>query len=81
MAERMGAEQARQRLPELLDLAKQGRTTVITRHGKPWAAIVPLDHVRENLSAPSILDLAGSGAGLWDMDAAAYVDMTREEWE
>jgi antitoxin (DNA-binding transcriptional repressor) of toxin-antitoxin stability system len=29
---RKGAEEARERLPELLEAAEQGRSTIITRH-------------------------------------------------
>ncbi len=36
------AEEARSQLPDLLDAAEKGRSTVITRHGRPVAALVPL---------------------------------------
>jgi prevent-host-death family protein len=39
---RKGAEEARNRLPELLDAAEHGETTIITRHGRPVAALVPI---------------------------------------
>jgi antitoxin (DNA-binding transcriptional repressor) of toxin-antitoxin stability system len=35
---RKGAEEARKQLPELLDAAEKGESTVITRHGRPVAA-------------------------------------------
>jgi len=37
-----GAEEARNQLPDLLEAAEKGRSTVITRHGRPVAALVPL---------------------------------------
>ena len=40
---RKGAEEARNRLPDLLEAAEKGRSTIITRHGRPVAALVPLD--------------------------------------
>jgi prevent-host-death family protein len=40
---RKGAEEARNQLPDLLDAAKQGRSTIITRHGRPVAALVPIE--------------------------------------
>jgi prevent-host-death family protein len=39
---RRGAEEARNQLPDLLAAAEKGRSTVITRHGRPVAAIVPM---------------------------------------
>ena len=60
-----GVEETRQRLPSLLDDAHAGNPVVITKHGKPYAAIVPLDALAEAAPRPSIVGLRGSGAGLW----------------
>ncbi|HZU91110.1 MAG TPA: type II toxin-antitoxin system prevent-host-death family antitoxin [Stellaceae bacterium] len=38
---RKDAEEARNRLPELLAAAEKGQSTIITRHGRPVAALVP----------------------------------------
>ena len=38
---RKGAEEARNELPNLLAAAEKGRPTIITRHGKPVARLVP----------------------------------------
>jgi prevent-host-death family protein len=38
-----GVEETRQQLPSLLDDAHAGKPVVITKHGKPYAAIVPLE--------------------------------------
>jgi antitoxin (DNA-binding transcriptional repressor) of toxin-antitoxin stability system len=35
---RKGAEEARNQLPDLLAAAEKGRSTIITRHGRPVAA-------------------------------------------
>ena len=40
---RKGAEEARNQLPDLLDAAEKGRSTIITRHGRPVAALVPIE--------------------------------------
>jgi len=37
-----GAERARAHLPDLLDDAHQGASTIITKRGRPYAALVPL---------------------------------------
>ena len=38
-----GAEEARNQLPHLLEAAENGQSTVITKHGRPVAALVPID--------------------------------------
>jgi prevent-host-death family protein len=40
---RKGAEEARNQLPDLLEAAEKGRSTIITRHGRPVAALVPME--------------------------------------
>jgi prevent-host-death family protein len=73
-----GAEQARKDLPAILDDAVAGHTTIITRHGQPVAAVVP---ITAQLTKPaSLLALAGSGKGLWAADSTATVAALRDEW-
>ena len=83
--ETRGAEDARNTLPSLLDLAERGRATIITRHGHRVAAIVPIEQYDERLNAlrsrrPSILSLRGSGAGLWGEDSTRSIRDMRDEW-
>ena len=40
-----GVQQARQELPALVEAAHLGSRTIITKHGKSYAAIVPVDGV------------------------------------
>jgi prevent-host-death family protein len=40
--QRKDEEEARAQLPDLLTAAEQGQSTIITRHGKPVAALVPI---------------------------------------
>lgn len=80
MAKGIGAEQARQRLPQLLDRASRGQTTIITKHGKPCAAIVPVASARASSRAVGLVALMGSGKGLWG-DPTRYVREARDEWE
>lgn len=42
----MGAEEARKMFPSLVESASRGKTTIITKHGKPYAAIVPVAQAR-----------------------------------
>jgi prevent-host-death family protein len=76
-----GAERARSRLPELLEDAHQGSSTIITKRGRPYAALVPLTHGVPPRKGPSLLDLKGSGAGLWGRDSARTVARLRDEWK
>jgi len=75
-----GTEKARAHLPELLELAHRGTTTVITRHGKPYAMLAPIKQAISQKNTASLLALKGSGAGLWGDEPSATVDGLRDEW-
>jgi antitoxin (DNA-binding transcriptional repressor) of toxin-antitoxin stability system len=74
-----GIDVTRQWQSSLLNEAHARKPVVITRHGRPCAAIVPLEDVHDVGPRPSIMALRGSGAGLWGKDAAAWVTRLREE--
>jgi prevent-host-death family protein len=77
-----GAEEARNTLPELLDLAERGRPTIITKHGRPMAALVPIQSYLAGASGQqSLIPLAASGRGLWGRNSAAKIGKLREEWD
>jgi prevent-host-death family protein len=86
---RKGAEEARNQLPELLDAAENGQSTIITRHGRPVAALVPLDvaeglaHIHGATAArqQSLIPLEGSGRGLWGKDSSRGIRKLRGEWD
>ncbi|MGE0388144.1 MAG: type II toxin-antitoxin system Phd/YefM family antitoxin [Gammaproteobacteria bacterium] len=77
---RKGAEEARNQLPELLDAAEKGRSTIITRHGRPVAALVPVDEYEPRGRQQTLLPLEGSGRQLWGEDVAQTLRRAREEW-
>lgn len=77
--QRRAAEEARAQLPTLLADAENGRTTIITRHGRSVAALVPVQNVGGGRQRP-LTELAGSGKGLWGRDGAAAVPQLRNEW-
>lgn len=79
--QRKGAEEARNQLPDLLEAAEAGKSTIITRHGRPVAALVPIDEFRPGDRQASLMSLAGSGRGLWGKDSARTIQQLREEWE
>ena len=74
-----GAEEARQSLPAILDDAAAGRTTIITRRGRPVAAVMPAAAQAQARQA-SLLALAGTGRGLWGRDSARTIASLRDEW-
>ncbi len=75
---RKGAEEARNQLPDLLDAAEHGEATIITRHGRPVAALVPVGGAVPRQE--SLLAVAGTGRGLWGDDSAGEIGRLRDEW-
>ena len=79
-----GLEQARIQLPSIIADAHAGVRCIITKHGKPYAAIVPLGdiqrpHPQADL-ASGLLALRGTGRGLWGADVGRAVSELRDEW-
>ena len=80
MVSRKGAEEARNQLPALLEAAEQGRPTIITRHGRPVAALVPIEAYGSGVAQQPLLPVEGSGRGLWGKDSTRTVRKLRDEW-
>jgi prevent-host-death family protein len=81
MSRGIGAEAARKHLPDILDRAAKGETTVVTRRGRPVAVVAPIDGAAaSSVRGPSLLSLRGSGKGLWGRDPAATIARGRKEW-
>lgn len=84
---RYGLEQARAQLPLIASEAHAGHASVITRHGKPVAVVVPVAQWEQAQQPPSpptgpgLLALRGTGRGLWGEDPARAVADLRDEWE
>jgi len=79
-ANRKGAEEARAQLPALLADAEKGRTTIITRHGRSVAALVPLKDIAGSRQMP-LVPLAGSGKAMWGRDSVTMLRRLRDEWK
>lgn len=75
-----GSEEARKKLPSLLERAHRGQVTVITKRGVPYAAIVPITEAVKKTAGIRLQNLRGSGKNLWCEDAAAWVNGIRGEW-
>ena len=79
-----GLEQARIQLPSIVSNAHAGVRCIITKHGKPYAAIVPLQDIQKSPTdadlASGILALRGTGRGLWGDHVGQAVSKLRDEW-
>lgn len=75
-----GAEEARNQFADLLLAAEAGRSTIITKHGRPVAALIPVDDYQERGQQRTLLALEGSGRGLWGNDSHRAIEELRDEW-
>jgi len=80
MTARKGAEEARNRLPELLEAAEKGRATIITKRGRPVAVLAPIAVYGAGVRQRALTSAVGSGRGLWGADSARRLDKLRNEW-
>jgi len=80
-AKRSGVEEARKNLPALLEQANRGHPSLVTKHGRVYAAIVPAHYLQQGKRGPSILTLRGSGKGLWGRSIGRAVGQLRAEWD
>jgi prevent-host-death family protein len=77
---RKGAEEARNQLPDLLEAAQKGHSTIVTKHGRPIAAIIPIDEFVESGRQRSLLPWKSTGRGLWGKRGAELLRDLRDEW-
>ena len=75
-----GSEEARNALPSLLEAAESGHATIITRRGRPVAALVPVDDYQRSHRQQSLLPLEGSGQNLWGKNSSRTLGKLRDEW-
>jgi prevent-host-death family protein len=75
-----GVQEARQELPALIEAAHRGSGTIITKHGKPYAAIVPVGDAIMKGRGVTMAQLRGTGKKIWKKDAAREVSKLRDEW-
>jgi antitoxin (DNA-binding transcriptional repressor) of toxin-antitoxin stability system len=73
-----GEEEARNQLPDLLDAAEKGHSTIITRHGRPVAALVPIEAHGVAVRQQPLMPVAGSGRGLWGKNSTRTLRKLRE---
>lgn len=75
------AEAARKKFPALIEQAHHGKATIVTKRGRPYAAIVPIAHLQESKGQLDIRSLRGSGKGLWGRNALTTIEKMRREWQ
>jgi prevent-host-death family protein len=75
-----GAEEARNQLPRLLEAAEKGESTIISKRGRPVAALVPIDDYVAPVRQEPLTPLAGSGRALWGRNSARTIRKLRDEW-
>lgn len=75
-----GVEEARQHLPAILSAAAAGHSTLITRHGRTVAAVVPPSLAKAMQPMP-LTTLAGTGRGLWGTSSTRTIARLRDEWK
>jgi prevent-host-death family protein len=76
-----GVEEARKQFAALLETASRGEATVITRHGSPYAAIIPASGITRQIAGITLKQLRGSGKKFWRHDAAKWTAKLRKEWD
>jgi antitoxin (DNA-binding transcriptional repressor) of toxin-antitoxin stability system len=75
-----GIEQARTQFPAITARAHAGLASVITKHGKPYAAVVPVEALTAPGRQTGVLALRGTGQGLWGPRPDEAVAELRDEW-
>ncbi len=76
-----GIEQARMQLATITAKANAGVSSVITKHGKPYAAVVPIQYLQQHKRSSGILVLRGTGKGLWGKSPRKTIGALRGEWD
>ena len=74
------AEAARKKFPSLIEQAHHGKATIVTKRGKPYAAIVPIADMSQAPGRLNIQSLRGSGKGLWGRNSLTTIEKMRREW-
>jgi prevent-host-death family protein len=82
---RFGLEQARNQLPSIAAHAHAGQASILTKHGKPYAAVVSIEDMEKTRAQASqalgVLALRGSGRNLWGASPSKTVAALRDEWD
>ena len=80
MTVRKGAEEARNRLSELLEAAEKGQATIVTKRGRPVAVLAPVAAYEAGGRQRALGPVVGSGPGLWGVDSTRGLRELRDQW-
>ena len=69
------------RIVRLIERARRGERSVITKRGKPYAEVVPVGSATNGKPRLSILSLAGTGRSSWGHDSKRTLRRLRDEWQ
>jgi prevent-host-death family protein len=76
--------QVRKHLTSIVTDAHAGTSCIITKHGKPYAAIVPIQNFENSRAAADttigLLTLRGTGRGFWSSAVIQTIPELRDEW-
>jgi len=72
--------EAKNKLSELIDRALNGEGVLITRHGKPVAALVPIEAYGSAVRQQPLVPVEASGRGLWGKPSSRTLRRLRDEW-
>ena len=78
--QRKCAEEARNEPQDLMAAAEKGRTTIIARHSRSVAALVPISAYGSSVRQPPLLPLKGSGLGLLGRNSTKTFRQISDEW-
>ena len=76
--ESIGSYQAKSHLSRLLDRVAQGESLTITKHGRPVAQLVPIDHDKEARSRSAALRIQERRARLKCVSVTELIDSIHE---
>ena len=72
------AEEAQSLLPDILEAAEKGRSTIITKRGRAVAALVPIEDYDITVHQHPLTPLSGSGRGMWGKNSTRALRKLRD---
>ena len=82
MANTKSVREAHREFSRLSDAAERGDVTVITRRGRPVAALMPIHDQKVSVRRQlPITHLRGTGKGMWGKDSRRFIRKLRSVWD
>jgi len=77
---RKSVTEARSTFSKTIRATTKGHSTIITRYGRPVAALVPINARDDTRRQQPLIGLFGSGRGLWGKSSVRMMRKLRDEW-